>query len=159
MRALAVQQRTVWHPGTVAINSTLIPASSAPPGLPEGITKARFLYKRDVRVLPLDFRPMAKGTQMVASAWIIHDPQCKATTHVPMGPLFSISKSGGPPVDWPGVLMGLPEHNSWTYVQKSINFASVTKEFDTGYAMFVLNQTHDGLCTYYIADDRVTLTP
>ena len=159
MRALAVQQRTVWHPGTVAINSTLIPASSAPPGLPEGITTARFLYKREVRVNPLDFHPIAKSTQMVASAWIIHDPQCKATTHVMMGPLFSISKSGGPSVDWPGVSMGLPEHNSWTYVQRSRNFASVTKEFDTGYAMFVLNQKIDDLCTYYTADDRITLAP
>ena len=159
MRALAVQQRTVWHPGTVAINSTLIPASSAPPGLPEGITKARFLYKRDVRVLPLDFHPIAKGTQMVASAWIIHDPQCRATTHVTMNALFSISELDGPPVDWPGILMGLPEHNSWTYVQKSRNFESVPKKFDRGYALFVLNQTIDGMCSYYIADDQITLTP
>ena len=159
MRALAIQQRTVWHPGTVAINSTLIPASSAPPGLPEGITKARFLYKWDVRDLPLDFHPIAKGTQMVASAWIIHDPQCRATTHVTMNALFLISELGGPSVDWPGVSMGLPEHNSWTYVQKSRNFTSVTKKFDTGYALFVLNQANDGMCSYYIADDRITLTP
>ena len=159
MRALAVQQRTVWHPETVAANSTFIPASSAPAGLPEGIATVRFLKGRDIKDLALAWYPVAKETQMIVSAYILHNPQCQAANHVRLSSNLSVSLNGGDILSWPGVVMSLSEHNSWTLVQKSIDFRSVSTNFDTGTACWIIDQPRNGICSYYIADDRITLTP
>ena len=159
MRALAVQQRTVWHPGTVAANSTFIPASSAPAGLPEGIATVRFLKGRDIYDPTFALYPVAKETQMIVSAYILHNPQCQAANHVGLFSNLSVSLNGGDILSWPVVAMGLPEHNSWTLVQKSRDFRSESTDFNTGTAGWVINQPRNGICSYYIADDRITITP
>ena len=159
MRALAVQQRTVWHPGPVAANSTFIPASSAPAGLPEGIATVRFLEGRDIQDPALARYPVAKETQIIVSAYILHNPQCQAANHVILISNFPVSLNGGDILSWPGVVMGLPEHNSWTLVQKSRDFRSISTNFNTGTAGWVIDQPRNGICSYYIADDRIALTP
>ena len=159
MRALAVQPRTVWHPGTNAENSTFIPASSAPAGLPEGIATARFLKGREIKDPALAWYPVAKETQMIISAYILHNPQCQATNHVRLISNLVLSLNDGGVVSWPGIEVGRPEYNSWTLVQKSRDFRSVSANFNVGTAWWVLDQPQNGLCTYYIADDQITLTP
>ena len=159
MRALAVQQRTVWHPGTVAENSTFIPASSAPAGLPEGIATVRLLKGRDIQDPALARYPVAKETQMIVSAYILHNPQCQAANHFILISNLPVSLNGGDILSWPGLAMGLPEHKSWTLVQKSRDFRSESTNFNTGKASWIIDQPWNGICSYYIADDRITITP
>ena len=159
MRAYALQQRTIWHPRTNAQNSTFIPASSAPAGLPERITTVRLLQRRDARDPALDLVPLAKATQIVVSVYVLHNPQCQATNHVTMNVNLAVSKDYGPAIDWPSLEVGRPEYSSWTLVKKSRNLIDVSKDFNTGYVLWTINQVKEGLCSYYIADDRITLTP
>ena len=159
MRALAVQQRTVWHPGTNASNSTFIPASSAPAGLPERITTVRLLQGRDINNPALAWYPVAKETQMFVSAYVLHNPQCQATNHVRLSSILRLSLNGGVTVSYPGIEIGRPEYSSWTLVQKSRDFRSVSTDFNIGIPWWFIDQPSNGLCTYYIAEDRITITP
>lgn len=162
MRALAVQQRTIWHPGTDAGNSTFIPASDpqVPEGLPENILTVRMISARDIRPTPIQYHPLINQTEMVASTWVIHNPLCKSSEHTSMNFLMTLSigqGTGG--VDWPGIEMGSPTMAKWTKVTKRRNFVSVIKTYNVGYPQLVINQTATGLCSYLVADDWITLTP
>ena len=156
MRALAVQQRTVWHPNTPAKMSEFISAtdSRVPAGLPVQTGVVRIIKGRDHQPVSSERVPtINNSTLIVTSAWGIHDPNCQAAVHG----VFRFIYSTGVPSVWYQVGDSIPISDKWT---KCYGYAKSKEVQGTGITpYFTLNNTFDTLCTWFIADDWITLTP
>ena len=156
MRALAVQQRTVWHPNTPARMSEFISStdSRVPAGLPVQTDVVRIIRGRDHQPVPSERVPTINdSTLIVSSAWGIHDPNCQAEVHGVLRFIYSTNVT----VVWYQLGDSIPISDKWA---KCYRYAKSKEVQGTGITPFLaLNGTFDNLCKWFIADDRITLTP
>ena len=156
MRALAVQQRTVWRPNTPAIMSEFISStdSRVPAGLPVQTDVVRIISGRDHQPVYVERVPTINdSTLIVSSAWVIHDPNCQAKVHG----VFRFIYSTNVPSTWYQIGDSIPISDKWA---KCYGYAKSKEVQGTGITpYFALNNTFDTLCTWFVADDQITLTP
>lgn len=156
MRALAVQQRTVWHPGTPAKLSEFISStdSRVPAGLPVQTDVVRIISGRNHQPVSSGRVPTINdSTLIISSAWGIHDPNCQAKVHG----VFRFIYSTGVPTVWYQAGDSIPISDKWA---KCYGYTKSKEVQGTGITPYLaLNGTYDPLCTWFIADDWITLTP
>ena len=156
MRALAVQQRTVWHPNIPAERSEFISStdSRVPAGLPVQTDIVRITRGRDHRPIPSIRIPTVNGSTLIAaSAWVIHDPNCQAEIH---GVLRCVHSTDVPTL-WYQVGAPVPIQDKWAKLWSYDKSKEVQGTGITTY--FSLNGTFDAACTWFLANDWITLTP
>lgn len=151
MRALAVQQRTVWHPGTPSPNSTMVPVSDPriPAGLPSHIQQVRIRTGRDSYPNDRTRVPTAVGTQIIWSAWVCHDPFCPAGEHGDFRGIYTYNN----PSKWVAAATVSLDTVDWVLMRQTLSALGgpLTPYYGT--------TTFDSLCTWFMADDWITLTP
>lgn len=150
MRALAVQQRTIWHPGTATENTVLLPASDprVPAGLPARIGTVRLKQLQDSQIVGRPRFPMIKNaTRINFGAYVVHDPDCPLDVHS----TFRVNSIFGTPTAQYARLLTFPYTDQWTYATGST--LAPTSDL---VGVFVGTA---GNCRWFMAEDWITLTP
>ena len=160
MRALAVQQRTVWHPGTVGTRSTLIPYTD--PRVPEGCPSHSGLIRRKVGrddwESSTHYYPVSSGTKATFSMCVAHDPNCVSQEHAPFRVLLISYLATGESKWLLHTPINTPPVSDWVFYQGFVGLPSTAVSVSAILSCSGLVEGREK-CTWFVADDWITLTP